>query len=252
MPAGTGRQGGNGAASAGGNGHSAPLDVPELRAFVAARLPEYMVPAAVVVLDGLPVTVNGKLDRAALPAPGFGGVVVSREPRTAAEEIVCGLFAEVLGVERVGADDSFFDLGGDSLLAMRLIARVRAVLDTEIGIGDLFTAPAPAQIVELAEAGSPRSRMPLVAAARPGLVPLSFGQQRMWFLNRLEGAGAVYNMPLALRLTGDLNVAALEAALGDVAAGTRACAPSSPRPGARHGRRSWTARPGGPYWPCAR
>ena len=143
--------------------------------------------------------------------------MVSREPRTAAEEIVCGLFAEVLGVERVGAEDSFFELGGDSLLAMRLIARVRAVLDTEIGIGDLFTAPAPAQIVELAEAGSPRPRMPLVAAARPGLVPLSFGQQRMWFLNRLEGAGAVYNMPLALRLTGDLNVAALQAALGDVA-----------------------------------
>ena len=189
----------------------------QLREHVAARLPEYMVPSAVVVLDGLPVTVNGKLDRAALPAPGFGGVVVSREPRTAAEEIVCGLFAEVLGVERVGAEDSFFELGGDSLLAMRLIARVRAVLDTEIGIGDLFTAPAPAQIVELAEAGSPRPRMPLVAAARPGLVPLSFGQQRMWFLNRLEGAGAVYNMPLALRLTGDLNVAALQAALGDVA-----------------------------------
>ncbi len=209
--------GGNGAASARGNGRSAPLDVPELRAFVAARLPEYMVPSAVVVLDGLPVTVNGKLDRAALPAPEFGGVVVSREPRTAAEEIVCGLFAEVLGVQRVGAEDSFFELGGDSLLAMRLIARVRAVLDTEIGIGDLFTAPSPAQVVELAGAGAAGPRMPLVAAARPGLVPLSFGQQRMWFLNRLEGAGAVYNMPLALRLTGDLNVAALQAALGDVA-----------------------------------
>ncbi len=193
------------------------VDVPELRAFVAARLPEYMVPSAVVVLDGLPVTVNGKLDRAALPAPEFGGVVVSREPRTAAEEIVCGLFAEVLGVQRVGAEDSFFELGGDSLLAMRLIARVRAVLDTEIGIGDLFTAPSPAQVVELAGAGAAGPRMPLVAAARPGLVPLSFGQQRMWFLNRLEGAGAVYNMPLALRLTGDLDTRRAQAALGDVA-----------------------------------
>ena len=195
-----------------------PVDVPGLRAFVAARLPEYMVPAAVVVLDALPVTVNGKLDRAGLPAPDFGGVVVSREPRTAAEEIVCGLFAEVLGLDRVGAEDSFFDLGGDSLLAMRLIARVRAVLDAEVPIRGLFADPSPAGIARLAEAGAAGPRLPLAAAAaRPELVPLSFGQQRMWFLNQLEGAGAVYNMPLALRLTGDLNVAALEAALGDVA-----------------------------------
>ena len=114
-----------------------------------------------------------------------------------------------------GAEDSFFELGGDSLLAMRLIARVRAVLDAEIPIRGLFTAT-PAGIAQLAgSAGSPR--MPLAPAARPQTVPLSFGQQRMWFLNRLQGAGAVYNMPLALRLTGDLNVAALEAALGDVA-----------------------------------
>ena len=187
----------------------------QLREHVAARLPEYMVPAALVVLDALPVTVNGKLDRAALPAPEFGGVVVSREPRTAAEEIVCGLFAEVLGLERVGAEDSFFDLGGDSLLAMRLIARVRAVLDAEIPIRGLFTAT-PAGIAQLAESRS-TGRAPLVAADRPAVVPLSFGQQRMWFLNQLDVTSAAYNIPLALRLTGDLNVAALEAALGDVA-----------------------------------
>ena len=193
------------------------MDAQALQAHVAARLPEYMVPAAVVVLDALPVTVNGKLDRAALPAPEFGAVLAGREPRTAAEEIVCGLFAEVLGLERVGAQDSFFELGGDSLLAMRLIARVRAVLDEEIGIGDLFTAPSAAAIAELAQAGRTGPRLPLTPAARPQTVPLSFGQQRMWFLNRLQGAGAVYNMPLALRLTGDLDTAALEAALGDVA-----------------------------------
>ena len=191
------------------------VDAEQLREHVAARLPEYMVPAAVVVLDGLPVTVNGKLDRAGLPAPGFGGVAVSREPRTAAEEIVCGLFAEVLGLERVGAEDSFFDLGGDSLLAMRLIARVRAVLDAEIPIRGLFTAT-PAGIARLAESGS-RVQAALTPVTRPQIVPLSFAQQRMWFLNRLEGAGAVYNMPLALRLTGNLDTAALEAALGDVA-----------------------------------
>ena len=206
----------SGAVRVGGNGHSAPVDIQALREHVAGRLPEYMVPAAVVVLEALPVTVNGKLDRAALPAPEFSGLAVSREPRTAAEEIVCGLFAEVLGLERAGADDSFFELGGDSLLAMRLIARVRAVLDAEIGIGDLFTAPSPAEMAELA-GSSTVPRMALAAALRPVVLPLSFGQQRMWFLNRLEGAGGVYNLPLAMRLTGHLNVAALEAALGDVA-----------------------------------
>ena len=141
--------------------------------------------------------------------------MVSREPRTAAEEIVCGLFAEVLGVERVGAEDSFFDLGGDSLLAMRLIARVRAVLDAEIPIRGLFTAT-PAGIAQLA--GSAHSpRVPVAPVARPEVVPLSFGQQRMWFLNQLDVTSAAYNIPLALRLTGNLDTAALEAALGDVA-----------------------------------
>ena len=192
-----------------------PLDVPELRAHVAARLPEYMVPSAVVVLDVLPVTVNGKLDRAGLPAPEFGAVLAGREPRTAAEEIVCGLFAEVLGLERVGAQDSFFELGGDSLLAMRLIARVRAVLDAEIPIRGLFTAT-PAGIAQLAESRGP-ARAALAPVTRPQVVPLSFGQQRMWFLNQLDVTSAAYNIPLALRLTGQLNVAALQAALGDVA-----------------------------------
>ena len=176
-----------------------------MRAHVAARLPEYMVPSAVVVLDVLPVTVNGKLDRAGLPALEFGAVLAGREPRTAAEEIVCGLFAEVLGLERVGAQDSFFELGGDSLLAMRLIARVRAVLDAEIPIRGLFTAT-PAGIAQLAESRGP-ARAALAPATRPQTVPLSFGQQRMWFLNQLDVTSAAYNIPLALRLTGQLNVA---------------------------------------------
>ncbi|MYZ15772.1 non-ribosomal peptide synthetase, partial [Streptomyces sp. SID337] len=118
-----------------------PVDPQELRAYAARTLPEYMVPVAVLVLDALPLTVNGKLDRAALPAPDFAARVSRREPRTQTEEILCGLFAEVLGLEWVGIEDGFFDLGGDSLSGMRLVARVRAVLDVEVGIGELFGAP---------------------------------------------------------------------------------------------------------------
>ncbi|MFF3327915.1 condensation domain-containing protein, partial [Streptomyces sp. NPDC002889] len=194
-----------------------------LREFVAAALPDYMVPAAVVVLEELPVTVNGKLDRAALPAPDFAGVAGGRGPATPTEEVLCGLFAEVLGLERVSAEASFFELGGDSLLAMKLIARIRAVLDSSLNIGDLFAAPTPAglsgRIDRMKDTSEGTTRAALLPLPRPEVVPLSYAQQRMWFLNRLEGAGegAAYNLPLSLRMSGELDVAALEAALGDVA-----------------------------------
>ncbi|MFC5752657.1 non-ribosomal peptide synthetase, partial [Actinomadura rugatobispora] len=198
------------------------VDGPALREYAAARLPEHMVPAAVVMRDTLPVTVNGKLDKAALPAPDFAGAASGRGPATPVEEVLCGLFAEVLGLERVGAQASFFALGGDSLLAMRLIARVRAVLGAEIGIRELFAAPSVAGVARLVAGDPEGARAELVARQRPETVPLSYAQQRMWFLNRLEEDGdplavAAYNVPMALRLIGDLDVAALEAALGDVA-----------------------------------
>ncbi|MET8074608.1 amino acid adenylation domain-containing protein, partial [Streptomyces sp. NPDC005271] len=189
-----------------------------LRTFAAAELPDYMVPSAVVTLDSLPVTANGKLDRAALPAPDLGGE--GRTPATPVEEILSGLFAQVLGLERAGVDESFFDLGGDSLLAMRLIAAIRSTLDTEVGIRELFAEPTVAGLARLVEdTGGRAVRAGIVAGPRPGVLPLSFGQQRMWILNRLEesGAAAAYNMPLALRLTGELDSDALEAALGDIA-----------------------------------
>ncbi|WP_316765109.1 non-ribosomal peptide synthetase, partial [Streptomyces herbicida] len=200
-------------------------DGAQLREFVANRLPDHMVPAAVVVLDALPLTVNGKLDRAALPMPDYAGTTGGRGPATPVEEVLCGLFAEVLGVDRVGAETSFFVLGGDSLLAMRLVTRIRAVLDARIGIRALFSTPTVEGMARLIESGTAadhdgeRPRPALVPVERPEAVPLSYGQQRMWFLNGLEekGASAAYNLPLRLRLTGEVDTAALEAALGDVA-----------------------------------
>nr|WP_089299344.1 non-ribosomal peptide synthetase [Actinoplanes regularis] len=192
------------------------LDVAAVREFAAERLPDYMLPI-LTVLDSLPVTVNGKLDRAALPAPDLP--TAGRAAATAAEEILCGLFAEILGVESVPADVSFFELGGDSLSAMRLIARIRSVFESEVSVRGLFTAPTVAGVAEQIAAAAGTARRALTAGERPAVLPLSYGQQRMWFLNRIEDAGqsVAYNMPMALRISGDLDVAALEAALGDVA-----------------------------------
>ncbi|MFE2431940.1 amino acid adenylation domain-containing protein [Streptomyces sp. NPDC059373] len=194
------------------------VDGSALREYAARALPEYMVPSAVVVLESLPVTVNGKLDRAALPAPALGDAV-GRGPATPLEEVLCGLFGELLDLERVGAEDSFFELGGDSLLAMRLIASIRKALGAEITIRQLFGAPSAAGVARLVADDQGVARGGVVVRERPDPLPLSFGQQRMWFLNSLEeaGAGAAYNVPLVLRMSGEVDVIALEAALADVA-----------------------------------
>ncbi|MDT0399887.1 phosphopantetheine-binding protein, partial [Streptomyces edwardsiae] len=123
-------------------------DPAEVRAALADRLPAYMVPAAVVVLDALPLTVNGKLDKRALPVPEYIDVDRYRAPRSATEEILAGIYAQVLGLERVGIDDSFFDLGGHSLLATRLAGRVRAALAVELEVRALVEAPTGAALAE--------------------------------------------------------------------------------------------------------
>ncbi|WP_441247493.1 amino acid adenylation domain-containing protein [Kitasatospora sp. McL0602] len=195
----------------------AQLDLPALRAGLADRLPDYLVPAAFATLESLPLTVNGKLDRAALPAPDYASSAVRRAPRTPQEEILCGLFAGLLGAPEVGIDDSFFDLGGHSLLATKLVNRVRAVLGAELTVRSVFEAPTVAGLVPRIAAAARGARMGVVAVtSRPAVVPLSSAQRRLWFMYRLDGPSATYNVPVVTHLRGAVDREALAAALGDV------------------------------------
>ncbi|WP_156623811.1 non-ribosomal peptide synthetase, partial [Mycobacterium sp. 852002-40037_SCH5390672] len=198
---------------------SASERVAELRRFVAGRLPEFMVPAAIMVVESLPLTVNGKLDRRALPAPAFISATGYRAPRDQRERVLATLFGEVLAVARVGIDESFFDLGGHSLSATRLIARIRTELGREVPIQALFDASTVAGLAEWmnAHAGE-RARPALTAQQRLAMLPLSYAQSRLWFIDRFQGGGATYNIPIAFRIAGALDVEALGAAFDDVIA----------------------------------
>jgi amino acid adenylation domain-containing protein len=193
-----------------------------LRDALRRRLPEYMVPAAFVALDRIPLTANGKLDRRALPTPdasAAGADDAFAAPATPVAGVLAGIWAEVLRLERVGVHDDFFELGGHSLRATQAVARIREVFGVEMPLRALFEAPTVAELAERVEglrrAGG-RALPPVVAVDRDRPLPLSFGQERMWFLNRLQPETATYNHPVALRLSGALDVPALERALGEV------------------------------------
>ncbi|WP_433713442.1 amino acid adenylation domain-containing protein [Nocardia sp. CA-084685] len=195
------------------------IDTTELTELAASKLPAHMVPSAIMVLDEIPLTPVGKLDRQALPAPQLR-TKTFRAPSGAIEPVVAELFAEVLALEvPVGADDDFFDLGGNSLIGTQLMARLGAALDTRIPVRLLFETPTvgglAAAVAEHAGAGD---RKALIAGPRPEAIPLSLAQQRMWFLNRFDTGSAAYNIPIAVRLSGALDVAALRDAVADLVA----------------------------------
>ncbi|MFF4214835.1 amino acid adenylation domain-containing protein [Streptomyces nondiastaticus] len=200
----------------------AVADPAALRAALAAHLPEYMVPSAVVVLGALPLNVNGKLDRQALPEPGaadFAGTG-GRAPRDEREALVCGAFAGVLGLPAVGADDDFFALGGHSLLATRLTGRIRTALQADLTVRDLFEARTPAALARRLRHTGPGRSGPTARPRpqHPQELPLSPAQARLWFLHQLEGPSIAYTIPCSLRIDGTLDTDALRAAFADVVA----------------------------------
>ncbi|WP_258169736.1 non-ribosomal peptide synthetase [Nostoc sp. 'Peltigera membranacea cyanobiont' N6] len=196
--------------------------VQELRSFLKERLPEYMVPSAIVLLESLPVTPNGKIDRRALPAPEPSSE--SRDkyvaPRTPIEEILALIWQQVLKVELVGRYDNFFELGGHSLLATQLVSRVRSSLKVELPLRSLFAAPTIAQLAlliqQLQQQDIELSALPISKRVENANLPLSYAQQRLWFLDQLEPNSGSYNIPFGLRLVGSLNFAALEQSLIEI------------------------------------
>ncbi|AQA04549.1 non-ribosomal peptide synthetase [Mycobacterium sp. MS1601] len=196
------------------------VDVDRIRARVAAALPEYMVPAGYVVLDEIPITAHGKIDRRALPEPEISAVTEFREPGTETEQRLAQVFSELLGRDRVGADDSFFDLGGHSLLATKLVATIRAQFAVEVGVREIFelaTISALAEYIDAAAAGNGAPGRPrLLATPHDAPAPLSASQLRSWFGYQVDGPSPVGNIPFAAELRGPVDTDALAQAINDV------------------------------------
>ncbi|WP_157494673.1 non-ribosomal peptide synthetase [Kutzneria sp. 744] len=192
------------------------LDPAELRRILTKRVPVHLVPSVVTVLDRIPLSRSGKIDYQALPTPEVQPTG-RRRPRGDLERILCGLFAEVLDVREVAPDDAFFDLGGHSLLVMRLVSRVREVLRVEVSVRSVFENPTVAGLAAVLP-GCGSRRPPVVPGRRPDVVPLSYAQRRIWFLHRLETQGANYHIKLGVRMTGEPDVEALRHAVNDLLA----------------------------------
>ncbi|WP_353931424.1 non-ribosomal peptide synthase/polyketide synthase [Okeanomitos corallinicola TIOX110] len=187
-----------------------------LRQFLQGKLPEYMLPTAFVILAEMPQTPSGKVDRRALPAPDVQSEITETyvAPRTATEEILTLIWAEVLKIERVGITDNFFELGGHSLLATQIVSRISSSFQIEIPLKNIFTAPTieqQAQIIEQTQKKQTKTqKTPIKPRIEKTEIPLSYGQQRLWFIDKLEPNSASYNLPAALKLQGELSIEALE------------------------------------------
>ena len=201
-------------------GDTLPALTEDLRNHLIRSLPDYMIPAFFVYVDQIPLTLNGKIDRKALPTPDLTLRQVEDEytaPQTTIEHDLCRIWSEILKIEKVGIHDNFFKLGGHSLLATQVISRIRHTYNVDIPLRALFEHPTIAVLSKIVESLSEEKSLalipPITAMERKGHIPLSFAQQRLWFLDQLLPNIALYNIPLALKLIGGLNVTALEKAL---------------------------------------
>ncbi len=197
---------------------SSEINIATMRDSLRARLPEYMVPAAIVRLDAWPLTPNGKVDRKALPMPGDTSVRAEFiAPRNEIEARVAQIWQEVLKTDSIGIYDNFFDLGGHSLLATQILSRIRKTFDTSLNLRELLSEPTVAALAELVtKTKSTSSAIAISHIDRSSRIPLSFAQQRLWLLDKLEPGNIAYNVPIVLEIIGNLNVSALRHAISDV------------------------------------
>ncbi|MGQ0541540.1 MAG: amino acid adenylation domain-containing protein, partial [Blastocatellia bacterium] len=199
-------------------------DIAQIRCYLQSKLPDYMIPSAYVVLDSLPVNMNLKVDRKALPDPEQGNILLSEQyvvPRNEVERMIAEIWSEVLGIDRIGVIDDFFGLGGHSLLATQVISRIRNTFHVDLSVGKIFETPTVASLAEYVN-GLPKissnedTAFEIKVVNRDQSLPLSFAQQRLWFLDKLDPNSAVYNLPLGMRMSGKLDITLLKKALDGV------------------------------------